>query len=94
MKSTAKIKYGRKRLLSKDEFDPKNGKFRVTMFVDLDVLDALRDEAKECGLPYQTHINQVLRKHVEGDDEIEHRFKRIESKLGIKDHIMHMGKKR
>ncbi len=70
MRSTKnKIEYGKKDVLDHDEFDPKHAKFRVTMFIDLPVLDTIRKEAKEKGLPYQTYINQLLREHVSGSDE-------------------------
>ncbi len=65
-KKTERIK---KSVLDHDEFDPKYAKFRVTMFVDLIVLEALRKEAKQKGLPYQTYINQLLREHVAGDQD-------------------------
>jgi predicted DNA binding CopG/RHH family protein len=64
-----KIERGKKNVLDEDEFDPKSAKFRVTMFIDLPVLETIRKEAKQKGLPYQTYINQLLRDHVNGDEE-------------------------
>jgi uncharacterized protein (DUF4415 family) len=58
-----------KNVLEHDEFDPKHAKFRVTMFVDLPILETIRKEAKQKGLPYQTYINQLLREHVIGDED-------------------------
>lgn len=55
--------------LPPDEFEPKNVKFRVTMFVPLDVLDEIRKKAKAKDLPYQIYINQILRDVVYGDEE-------------------------
>jgi len=46
------------------------------MFVDLDVLDEIRKRAKAKGLPYQTYINQYLRKTHLGSEE-EERIRRI-----------------
>jgi predicted DNA binding CopG/RHH family protein len=69
MKSTGKIENGKKDVLDQDEFSSKHAKFRVTMYVDLPVLESIREEAKEKGLPYQTYINQLLREHVSGDGE-------------------------
>ena len=67
MKSTKKkIKYGKLDVLSEDEFTPKYAKFRMTMYVDLDVLDEIRKRAASRGLPYQTYINQLLRDTVLG----------------------------
>lgn len=64
-----KIEHGKKDALEHDEFDPKHAKFRVTMFIDLPVLEMIRKEARQKGLPYQTYINQLLREHVVGDQE-------------------------
>ena len=71
MRSTNKnkIEYTKKDSLDHDEFDPKHAKFRVTMFIDLPVLETLRKEAKQKGLPYQTYINQLLREHVSGTED-------------------------
>lgn len=48
-----------------DEFNPKKGKFRVNMFVDLDVIDAIRQRAHAEHMPYQTWINRKLRELIE-----------------------------
>ncbi len=64
-----KIEHGKKDVLDQDEFDPKHAKFRVTMFIDLPILETIRKEAKQNGLPYQTYINQLPREHVVGNDE-------------------------
>jgi predicted DNA binding CopG/RHH family protein len=67
-----KITYGAVSLPD-DAFNPKETKFRVTMYLDLDVLDEVRKLAKEKGLPYQTYINQHLRDTILGtamDDKI------------------------
>jgi predicted DNA binding CopG/RHH family protein len=64
-----KIEHGKKDVLDHDEFDPKHAKFRVTMFIDLPILETIRKEAKQNGLPYQTYINQLLREHVGGNEE-------------------------
>lgn len=42
-----KIKYAKKDVLDHDELDPKHAKFRVTMSIDLPVLETIRKEAKE-----------------------------------------------
>lgn len=60
-----KIKTGKVEIGS-DEFNPKKGKFRVNMFVDLDVIDQIRKLADEEHMPYQTWINRKLRDLVEG----------------------------
>ena len=43
-----------------DEFNPKKGKFRVNMFVDLDVVDEIRKIAAKRNTPYQTLIKQFI----------------------------------
>lgn len=48
-----------------DEFNPKKAKFRVNMFVDLDVIDAIRQRASAEHMPYQTWINRKLRELIE-----------------------------
>ena len=70
MRSTKskKIKYGHVELPD-EAFNPKNAKFRVTMFIDLDVLAEIRKYAAKKGLPYQTYINQHLRNSFLGYDE-------------------------
>lgn len=86
MKSTKNkkktIQYGKVDVLSEDEFDPKNAKFRVTMFIPLDVLDEVRKRAKEKDLPYQTYINQILRNTVLGSDEEEKIRRIVREELG------------
>ena len=67
-----RISYGNVSL-PEDAFNPKETKFRVTMFLDMDILDAIRKLAKDRGLPYQTYINQHLRDTILGsamDDKI------------------------
>lgn len=77
MKSTAKkkIKFG-KVSLPETAFNPKETKFRVTMYIDLDTLDRIRKKAKERGLPYQTFINQILRETMFGQ-EMDERIRKI-----------------
>ena len=71
MKSTEKMKNKRAEMdknprveigsveLDGDDFD--HGKFRVTMWMDLDVLDVIRKYAREDGMKYQTWLNRFLR---------------------------------
>lgn len=81
MKSKVKIRYGKKDQLTQNEFDPRNGKFRVTMFIDLDILDEIRKRAKTKGLPYQTYINSLLRETVLGSAEDERIRKIVREEL-------------
>ncbi len=82
MKSTGKkkkekISYGNVDLPA-DEFEPKNGKFRVTMFLDLDLLDEIRKRAEAEGVGYQTWINKNLRELVFGSSA-QSIFERLEA---------------
>jgi len=61
-----------------DEFDPKNGKFRVNMFVDLDVVDEIRRVAAKRNVPYQTLINQKLREVFLSEATLEERVTQLE----------------
>ena len=77
------IKYGKVEL-APDEFDPKYAKFRMTMWINQELLNKLKAEAEGEGLPYQTWIQQILKKHVEGSAAIEDRLARVERVLKIK----------
>jgi uncharacterized protein (DUF4415 family) len=71
MKSIKKTKpkHGPVDLLPPDAFNKKDTKFRITMFMDLDLLEEVRKRAKNEGLPYQTYINHFLRKTHLGSEE-------------------------
>ena len=71
----SKIKFGDVSLPD-DAFNSKETKFRVSMYLDLDVLDQIRLMAKSKGLPYQTFINQLLRERVLGS-EMDDRIRKI-----------------
>lgn len=60
-----KIKTGKVEV-GADEFNPQKAKFRVNMFVDLDIIDRVRKLAASEHMPYQTWINRKLRDLVEG----------------------------
>jgi hypothetical protein len=63
MSSNKKIVYGNVEL-DDDEFDPKYVKIRVTTFIDLEVVEALKKKAKTSKSKYQTLLNQILREAV------------------------------
>ncbi len=67
--------------ISPDEFNPRRGKFRVNMFVDLDVVDEIRRCAAKRYVPYQTLINQKLREIFMNEVTLEDRVERIEKLL-------------
>ena len=70
-------KLNQKQELLPKKLEAKNMRFRVTMMMDLDVLDSIREEASEKRIGYQTLINEILRKHVHGD-ELTERLVRLE----------------
>jgi predicted DNA binding CopG/RHH family protein len=59
-----------------DEFSPENVRFRVTMFIQEDVLNEVRKRAAQKGLPYQTYINLLLREQMFGS-ELEQKVRKI-----------------
>src|ERR1043165_3122397 len=49
------------------ETEPRNTKVRISILLDLDVLNFFKERASKAGaLAYQTQINQILRAHMEG----------------------------
>ena len=75
-----KIKTGKVEIGS-NEFNPKNGKFRLNMLLDLDVVDQIRKVAASKHVPYQTLINQRLRELFLEGDTLENRVTRLEKLL-------------
>tara|TARA_B100001248_G_scaffold259530_1_gene245736 strand:+ start:4067 stop:4333 length:267 start_codon:yes stop_codon:yes gene_type:complete len=72
-----KIEYGTEEI-EQDEFDSKNAKFRVTAFIDLEIIESLKKLAKKQGKGYQTLMNEILREAVLGDSSYESRLKKLE----------------
>lgn len=83
MKSSRKkdLVYGEKDLLAMDEFDPKFGKERITLFLDQQVVDAFREKAKNSGTKYQTLMREALRAVVfqSEDHDLVERLKKLEA---------------
>lgn len=77
------VKYGKNDLLAEDEFDPKYGKERITLFVDQQVVDAFRKEAKDSGQKYQALMRAALRDSVFQSKVtmLEKRLSRLEKKV-------------
>lgn len=67
----------------------KNIKIRITAMLDADVLDALREMAKETGVGYQTLLNMKLRESILGEaivdknviELITEKLKKLEKKV-------------
>ena len=64
--------------ISSEEFNPKKGKFRLSILVNLDVVDEIRKVASKRHVPYQTLINQKLREIFLDEKSVEDRLARIE----------------
>ena len=84
------LTYKAKDVLSKDEFISKNVKIRITTYIDLDVLEALKSEAQKTKEKYQTILNKKLReiifdeKHIYSSiHDLEERIKKVENILKV-----------
>lgn len=54
------------------ETEARNTKVRISILVDLDVLNFFKERAAKAGAPaYQTQINQVLRAQMEGKEAVD-----------------------
>ena len=59
-------------LANAGETDARNTKVRISILVDLDVLNFFKERASKAGaLAYQTQINQVLRAEMEGKESVD-----------------------
>ncbi len=53
------------------ETEPRNTKVRISILVDLDVLNFFKERAAQSGaLAYQTQMNRVLRAQMEGKETV------------------------
>jgi uncharacterized protein (DUF4415 family) len=77
------IKYSRKNHLSDDEFDSNKIKIRVTTFIDLDIIEKLKQEAKSTGKKYQTLLNEKLRQYVLEDETIQTTLTNLDKRLSL-----------
>ena len=73
------IKLSSKNVLANDEFDPKYGKERITIFLDQQVVNAFREMAT-ADKGYQTLIREALRDYIFGSQpsDITSRLDRLE----------------
>jgi uncharacterized protein (DUF4415 family) len=80
MKSSkgAKIKYGKRDLLTEDDLEPKNHKVRITSFIDGDILVELKARAEQHGTKYQTLLNQLLRQALKDSSSLAERLQKLE----------------
>ena len=59
------FKPGKKPVLGDEDLDISKGKFRVTIWVDVPMLEKFRDFAKTSGGKYQTLLNECLNEYVD-----------------------------
>jgi len=48
---------------------PSQGKTRITMYLDDEILASFREQAETMGIGYQTLINRALKKQLHSHDE-------------------------
>ena len=59
-------------LAKSGETEPRNTKVRISILVDLDVLNFFKERASKAGaLAYQTQMNRILRAHMEGRESVD-----------------------
>lgn len=73
-----KITYGSVDLTSEEDFDPKNVKERITIWLDEATVDEFRTRAKRQGSKYQTLINEALKEYLHKAQDHENRIARLE----------------
>ena len=78
-----KIKNGKKDLVSKEDFDPKNAKERISIWVNEEVVNAFRKRAYEQNTKYQTLMNEAFREFINKPSLVT-RVERIEKELNLK----------
>jgi len=76
-----KIIYSKKDKLSEDEFEKKNTKVRITTFIDIDIVEKLKEEAAVKGKKYQTLLNEKLREIVLEEETIKSTLSDINKRL-------------
>lgn len=58
-------------LAKAQETEPRNTKVRISILIDLDVLNFFKQRAKQPGaLAYQTQMNRALREQMEGKETV------------------------
>lgn len=75
----ADIQFGNEDLLCEDEFDPQFGKQRISLMIDLQVIEAFKAKAQKEGKKYQVLMRETLRDAVFGKSEIDEIMKRLET---------------
>jgi uncharacterized protein (DUF4415 family) len=76
-----KIIYSKKDKLTEDEFEKKNTKVRITTFIDIDIVEKLKEAAAVSGKKYQTLLNEKLREIVLEEETIKSTLSDINKRL-------------
>ena len=84
------INYGKKDLLNKDEFTSENVKVRITTYIDLDIIEALKAEAKKTKQKYQTILNKKLRESMLKEEDVYSSLHALEERVGKVEHILNV----
>ena len=58
-------------------------KIQVSVRIDLSVLNEIKRQADERGIPYTTLLNSMLKQHLVSEASVEARLERIEKELKI-----------
>jgi len=56
-----------RRRFPREAFEDRNTKVKITMYLDLDILNHFKQRAAETQVPYQTQINTELRRIMEAE---------------------------
>lgn len=94
-KDNPKIEYGSVHL-NEEDFEPKNLKIRISMWISGDVLDEYKAAAAKEGMGYQTLMQEVLKgalptiaegkkSVIERIEKIERRINRLSALVGLRE---------
>lgn len=74
-------KYGKHEV--EGELELKNAKVKVTLYIDGDILEYIRKDAKNKNKKYQTLLNDTLREYFLSDESQDMRLKTLEKQLTL-----------
>ena len=73
------LQFGDKEFESPKDWKKKDVKIRITTFLDEDLLEKIKFEAKKQNKKYQSYLNERLRELFMEEESLEPRLKRVES---------------
>ncbi len=77
-KNKKDLKFGDKAFESPQSWEKKEVKIRITTFLDEDLLEKIKTEAKKQNKKYQSYLNERLRELFMDEESLESRLKRVE----------------